>query len=274
MYKFRFPLASILLIATACDSEAVDSDAQRSAEQADPELAERASMAVGVVCLKLDCTEQQRRELTAIAKGAMPDEQERASREGAMQTFADAFRADELDTEMLAALHDRRIADREHIRDSFLAAHQVLDGEQRGELADMVESGFGPPRLMMVRDADPVKVAERIAARLCGVVACDEAQQTDIAAAIAEGAIEPSKSELSAMRGRVAEILRTDDLDAATLDRFAAEMEAKRGRLRPRVLDTLAEVHAMLSSEQRNALAAKLERDGPGGFAGPGMLRR
>jgi hypothetical protein len=274
MYKFSVPLVSVLLVAVACDSEAVDTDTQRAAERPQSELVERASMAVGMFCMKLDCSEQQRSELTAIAHSALPDEEQRARHEQAMHRFAEAFRADEFNTEVVVALHREHAADREHMRDSFLAAHQVLDATQREELAGLVESGFGPPPMMKTRHASPAAVADHMAARLCEVAACDEDQQAAIAAAIADGAPKPSEDAISTMKSRFAAVLRTEDLDAKTLDELAREMENKRAAFQPRALDTLAEVHSMLEPEQRDAVATTLEREGPHGLMGPGAMHR
>jgi hypothetical protein len=271
MHKLSLPLASILLLASACDSASAEADAQRSAERSDAELSERASMAVGMFCLKLDCSEQQRAELTAIAQSALPDQEERDRHERAVKTFAETFRADDLDTEVLVALCDQRVTDRAHLRDSLVAAHQVLDTDQRNELADMVESGFGP-RMRGGRNAEPGAMAERVATRLCDVAKCDEGQEAAIVIAIADGAPKASMDEMAAMMGRVASVLRTDDLDAKTLERFAAEMEAKRDAMRPRALETLSEVHAMLSPDQRDKVATTLEREGPRGLMGPGLM--
>lgn len=273
MRSFSFLLASSLLAASACDSEAVDNDAERSTERSDGDLSHRASMAIGMFCLKLDCSEQQEAELTAIAQGALPDEEQRAEHARAMRTFADAFRADDLDTETLATLHSQRVVDREHIRDSLLAAHQVLDADQRDELAEMLDSGFGPPPMAMaMRRAEPSKVAEHMAARLCGVAACDEIQEGEITAAIADGMPKPSEDDTTVMRRRVAEVVRTNDLDAKALDQLAAAFEAKRARFRPQALNTLSEVHSILNPEQRDAVATTLEREGPRGLLGPGSL--
>ncbi|MEM6294807.1 MAG: hypothetical protein AAGA54_26280 [Myxococcota bacterium] len=274
MRKLGFPLISALLLTTACDSEATESDTQRAAERSDSALGQRASMAVGMVCLKLDCSEQQRTELTAIAHSALPDEDQRARHEQALQTFADAFRADDLDTDLLTSLHDQRMADREHMRDSFLAAHQVLDGRQRGELADMVQGGFGPSGRMKIRNAGPDSMAEHVASRLCDVAACEDEQEAAISAAIADGAPRPSAEEVATMSGRLAEVLRTDELDTKSLDRMAAEVQAKHDAFRPQALDMLSEVHTLLSSEQRDAVATALEREGPHGLMGPGAMRR
>ena len=274
MRKLSFVLASSLLAASACDSEAVDSDAERSTERSDAEFSNRVSTAVGMFCLRLDCSEQQRAELTAIAQSAVPDEEQRAKHQRAMKTFATAFRADDLDTDVLVALHDRKVVDREHMRDSFLAAHQVLEPSQRDALADMVEDGFGPARMMKTRAPDPAAMAEHMAAQLCDVAACDEDQEVAIAASIADGMPKRSKDEITAMKARFADVLRTDDLDAKTLDRLAAEIEVERDAVRPQVLDTLSEVHSMLSPKQRDAVATKLEVDGPRGLMGPGSMHR
>lgn len=245
MHRFSLPLLSLLVLTPACDTEASSQDSERATDEVRG-LDRHVPRMVGMLCIKLDCSDEQETELVAIARSAAPDEEQRAQHEESLQRFADAFRADTLDTDAVAKIHEQRFADRESIRDAALSAHQLLSNDQRDELAELIEN-FGPPPMMARRmsGAGPAKMAEHVAGRLCEVARCEGRQREQTETALSEGAPRPSEDEVAAMKARVAS------------------------------LEVMSEVHAILTPKQRDALATTLEEDGPGGLIGtPGFHGR
>lgn len=272
MSRFSLPLLSLLVLTPACDSDPSAQSDERSAD-AERDGDRHAALMVGMLCMKLDCSDGQEAELVAIARSAAPDQEQRDQRDASIRRFADAFRADVLDSDAIAKLHAPHVGDREFIRDTILAALGVLTGEQRDRLAELV-GNFGPPPMVqrLMSDTGPALLAQHVAGRLCEVAECEGDQRAQIVTAVSQGVPRPSKDTIAAIKARVASVIRSDDLDADTVDDLVAAMQSKRAEFRPHMLDVISEVHAILSSEQRDAVATTLEHQGPRGLMdAPGL---
>ena len=261
MKMLAITLTPLLLFASACDGS--DSG---PADEVDDRTVETSNvhgeMMLGFVCAQIDCTTDQKEELSQIVKTAIADGPTRSERQEMHAKFAAAFRADTLDTDALQKLHDERIAGRKHVRNAVLEAHAVLSAEQRDELADMVQE-FEPPHRGM---AD--RMAKHMASRLCDVVTCEGDQKQQITAALTDAAPKPDKDAINQAKKLVTDAIRSDDLDADDVDAVVDQLRAQHQAQGPQMLTVLSEVHTILTPKQRDAVATKVEAGSPDGFLG------
>jgi Spy/CpxP family protein refolding chaperone len=221
-------------------------------------------------------------------------EARKAARAEGHKLIADAFRADVFDPAVLERAKPEHEGDREaHMIEFASELHAILTPAQRAKLADRVEDG-GPMFFMghgkrghgdkgphgkrgpegegpegKDHHGDPSqRVAEHVE-RLCERVTCTPEQQTQLtqsftAAHEARRASheQREKPDFSA----VAALLRADTLDTAKLSETIAagkaEHQASKAEHKKALGETVAQVHAMLTPEQRAIVADMIEADG------------
>jgi Spy/CpxP family protein refolding chaperone len=221
-------------------------------------------------------------------------EARKAARAEAHKLLADAFRADVFDPAVLERAKPEHEGDREaHMIAFATELHAILTPAQRAKLADRVEDG-GPMFFMghgkrghgdkgphgkrgpdgerpegEGPHGDPAqRVAEHVE-QLCERVTCTPEQQTQLTQSFTaahearRASHEPrEKPDFSA----VAALLRADTLDAAKLSETMAagkaEHHAGKAEHGKAFGETLAQVHAILTPEQRAIVADMIEADG------------
>jgi Spy/CpxP family protein refolding chaperone len=234
-------------------------------------------------------------------------EARKAARGEAHEAIADAFRAETFDASVLERVAPER-GDKSE-RDAKMVAfaaelHALLTPEQRAKLADRVAEGgpmlFGHHKGKHGKHGkhgdwkaehgegegkakgDP---AEKIAAKvgkLCEPIACTEAQVSQLTATFTDAheARREARAEHKVDKvdkldfAPVADLLRADTLDQAKLRVALAERHAEGGEHKGARAEhmgaLLAEVHGILTPEQRAIVADKIAADGIHGVLGKG----
>jgi Spy/CpxP family protein refolding chaperone len=251
------------------------------------------------LCAELECSEGQASEISELfarrheSRDSADHQARKAARAETHQVLADAFRAATFDPAVLErAKPERDGGDHETKILAFATElHGLLTPEQRAKLGDKIEA-HGPMFLAgrgkmgkhgkmgkmgkMGKRGDKAKPdpAERLAHkvdRLCEPVSCTDEQKTRLTATF-EGmhqARRDARAERKADKpdfSGLADAFRAETLDEAQLRAHLAEArqqmhdrKADRGKAFGRVV---AEIHDILTPEQRAIIAQKIEADG------------
>ena len=294
--------ASISFIA-ACDP-AEDPVTERSAEVEAPtkpgeahdrdghhgKRGDRGKFAAEKLCSEIACTDDQAAQVLALFTSRPHERRDKADREAhkterdaAHKALADAFRAESFDVSVL----ERVAPPRDHgDRDDHMIAfatelHAILTAEQRAKLADEVAER-GP--LFMGRGGhhghhgpkgvDGGEHGDRVAKhvdKLCEQVTCTAEQATQLTATLAgarEARHEAREQHDQPDFTAFAELFRADTLDAAKLrasmDAAKAEHDARKAERGKQMGAVVAEIHGILTPEQRAIVANMIEQHGIG----------
>jgi Spy/CpxP family protein refolding chaperone len=112
--------------------------------------------------------------------------------------------------------------------------------------------------------------------RICGKIHCSEPQKTSLSQIFQElrNDLGPARESLRELRARLSVELRKAKPDEKAMQRVYGEMEGQNRAMVARAHRALMKVHALLEPEQRERLAALVERAGPrillGGRGRPG----
>jgi len=269
--KIALVFAASLLFAVACDStEAPNEDRAGAAVDDNPDHGERHNPAEKL-CSELDCTEAQAAKIDELfasrraAKHPGARDAHKAARADANKLIADAFRADSFDAKLLERAHPKHDAGEHQAKMVEFATqlHAILTPEQRVKLADKLEAK-GPMMLGHHGDKPKRDPAERLAHKLdrfCEAVACTAEQKTQLSASFSGlHADKPSFKPL-------ADAFKAETLDPATLRAAILDRKAKHGDEFGAVI---AEVHDILTPEQRAIVAETIEVKGLHAVLGKG----
>ena len=262
------------------------------------------------LCAELDCSDAQAAAIKDLLEDLAPRGARGAHRDGfreANEALADAFRAGGFGPDALAshrnAIHPHADAFKTGVTNALVGLHGILSADQRAELAELIEAhglpfvgrGHHRGRHMGPRgehmgprgehmgprgergayaDAggpDMAKVAERMTQRLCEVVTCEADQQAEVLATLQGGMQRPDPSEIVAAHRGLANAFRADDFGPAQVEAHLADVEARRTQHMARRDGIIVQIHGLLSPEQRDILADRIERRGPHALGfGPG----
>lgn len=253
---------------------------------------DRAKFAAEKLCSEVACTDDQAAQVLALFTSRPHERRDKADREAhkterdaAHKALADAFRAESFDASVL----ERVAPDRDHgDRDDHVIAfatelHAILTAEQRAKLADeiaergplfMGKGGHHGPKGHGPKDVDRGEHGDRVAKhvdKLCEQVTCTAEQETQLIATLA-GAREARHAAREQHQEpdftAVAELLRADTLDAAklraTMDAAKAGHDARKAERGKQMGAVVAEIHAILTPEQRAIVADMIEQHGIG----------
>lgn len=229
------------------------------------------------LCARLGCSDEQRTSIEALferPKGERPDDS------AAKKALADAFRSDkfsEADLEAFAsAAHGGRGGKAKHV-ETLAALHGILTPEQRAKMADEIaqRGGFGKDRGPRgdkggkFADHDKSgKFVEHKVDKLCAAVECSDDQRKKIAAIVGQAKAERPEPQSDAHRQILADAMRSETFDAAAVQKqLEAEGGAAGGRHAARH-ESLVAIHDVLTPEQRNRVADRIEAEGPGALLG------
>jgi Spy/CpxP family protein refolding chaperone len=245
------------------------------------------------LCAEIECSEAQAAQIDELfasrheRRDGAAHEARKAARAEAHQAIADAFRADTFDVAVL----DRVAPEGEHDgedREAKLIAfatelHALLTPEQRAKLADEIEAGH--PMLFHhgKRGGHHGKWGKHFAEkhggdhlahavdRFCEPITCTAEQETQLTA-IFQSAHEAKRDARAEHEGEqrdlkpLADAFRAETLDEGQLRAALAE---GKGQKQDRKADhreamgaTLAEIHQLLTPEQRAIVADVIEADG------------
>ena len=254
------------------------------------------------LCSELECSEDQAAEISALfaSHGPKRDEAKReahkAAKAEAAAKLAAAFRAEEFDPSVLEQIHHKR--DRSEHEDRMvelaLELHAILTPEQRTKLAARIaERGpmfFGRrhrggkhhghhrgkdkhQRGAKDGEFDPgahaAKKIEHKVDKLCEAVTCSEEQRSQLSATF-EGVhaehVEARKTREKLDHSALAQAFAAETLDEAKLRAALAETRAehmeRKAEHHEKVGTVIAEIHAILTPEQRGIVADKIEAGG------------
>lgn len=277
MKHITLALCSLLLLAPACDSSAENGDEQLRDAQADadgPRHHRGPAKMLEHLCDAVDCSDAQAEQLATLAAEAMArpehSEQERAEKQASHEALAVAFRAETLDVDAFAAAeanHRARHATRlPKLAAAAVQAHGILSAEQRQTAATMLEG------LVSARSGRSDRFAQRgaghLAQRLCRIAECRDAQQEQIKAALVDAAPTPNAEQIAAVAKDAVALITAQDVSEADVLAVAGRAEALKGAHKPDLATVASEVHSVLDSEQRSAIADVLAEKGPRGLLG------
>jgi Spy/CpxP family protein refolding chaperone len=293
----------VFFLVAACDTE-TDTyepearEIQYPAEEAPAQEAPRdvrhyrRGMFVERLCTEIECDDDQRAAITALFDTAKPKERpDRSAMQPANKALADSFRSDSFSEADLAAYH----AAMTQLRSSRLGAreavvvdlHGILTPEQRNLLADRVAEGrlpFAHGRGHRggwgrdARGADDLAANERVAQKrrelrvevTCARLGCSDEQRTKIAEIMKDvkPRAEGKREAMKQAHEKLAAAFRSDHFGEDDMAAFKATGAALRqGHMQARS-ETIARVHAVLTPEQREKVATKIEKHGPRGLLG------
>ncbi|MEZ4383089.1 MAG: Spy/CpxP family protein refolding chaperone [Nannocystaceae bacterium] len=309
---FTLPLT---LLFAACDSEPVDDRGAAIEQAADDEVADADADAEArpdhrrhapgdKLCAAIECSDEQQAQIAELfaknrpEKGAFKDRHEAGQEQ--RKALADAFRAGSLTAEDLRAHHEAKKSEMTK-RDPgamLVELHALLTAEQRGALADMMETrglhffggkhgkhgkhgergdkfaGGDKP----VKDADHAAKREKHAGKridkLCSKVECTDEQRATLeakAAAARDSHIadrEANKEAMTASKKALAQAFRGDSFSAADVERFKGSMESMHGAKASDMEAMILDLQALFTAEQRGVLADKIEKHGVGALMG------
>jgi Spy/CpxP family protein refolding chaperone len=253
------------------------------------------------LCSELECTEAQAAQISELFAGKHEgrDEGDREARKAARaesnKLIAAAFRADSFDVAVLERAKPEREGDHEARMLEFATElHAILTPAQRAKLAEHVEAGgpmffmgkhgkrgphgdhhdgHGPhgegPDGVEGPHGDPAERAAHHVERLCEKVTCTAEQRTELTQVFVsakQARHEQHESREKPDFSAVGALLRADTLDAAKLSEVLAagkaEHHARKAEHHEAFGETLAQVHAILTPEQRAIVADAIEADG------------
>ncbi|MBP7736281.1 MAG: Spy/CpxP family protein refolding chaperone [Spirochaetes bacterium] len=107
----------------------------------------------------------------------------------------------------------------------------------------------------------PAQRADKIASRIARELDLTAEQKTKLDAMKAEVVDRVTRlhEDRAKIHGEVLALVKSDNVTAKDIEKILEEREAKWQEMKPFVADTLADFHRMLTPEQRNKLAEKME---------------
>jgi Spy/CpxP family protein refolding chaperone len=268
---------------------------------------DRAKFAAERLCSELECSEAQATQIADLFASKHEDRDEgdrdahEAARAEAHKLIAAAFRAESFDPSVLERAKPERDGDHEsRMLEMATKLHAILTPEQRAKLADMIADGG--PKFFMGHGkrghhddgshdkhegphgegphGDPAERVAHHVERLCEKVTCTPEQQAQLAQSFTgahedrrEAHEQREKPDFSA----VGALLRAETLDTAKLSEAMAatkaEHEARKAEHIKAFGEVVAEVHAILTPEQRAIVADMIEADGVHSLMGKGGKR-
>jgi Spy/CpxP family protein refolding chaperone len=300
----------VFFLVAACDTEtdSYEPEARQVEQPADEAPVQREAprdvkqfrhgMFVERLCMEVSCDDDQHAAITALFESAKPRERpDRDARRPANKALADAFRSDSFSEDDLAAYHAAmtqlrrgRLDGREAL---VVDLHSILRPEQRDLLADRVaegrmpfmrgrghRGGWGPD----AKGADDLAANDRVAQKrrelrvevVCARLECSDQQRTQIAEIMSEAKprSQAKREPMKQAREKLAAAFRSDDFSEEDMDAFKAGGAAlMQGHMQARG-ETIARVHGVLTPEQREKVASKIEQHGPRGLLGGKHGRR
>ncbi len=278
----RTALFLAALALAACDSEPEDPSEARLAElDAEDDLEDLAEPPhrkhgkrhgshdgpSAEICEAIECTEAQQEQVKSIF--ARPEHGERPERpdlSAAHAELAKAFATPDFNEADLLAWAEQ-LPDRSergsHRVDAMSELHTILTPEQRTALAAKVSAGevFAGRRHGKHERPEGSDHAERRIKHFCESLDCTEAQRTELTAVFAKK--HESRPDPQARQDAIAEAFKGDTFDAEGL-RESCEHDPGDDA------GTLAEVHTVLTPEQRTVLAERIAKHGPRALMGKG----
>ncbi|MBL4688802.1 MAG: hypothetical protein JKY37_29705 [Nannocystaceae bacterium] len=247
------------------------------------------------LCADIDCSDEIRTELRTLIESSYVTRprrgelRDRGSHREARSALADAFASDTFAAPQLEAFHTAVRPDGEVVakRDEtmlpgLITFHGKLEPKQREAVALLTEArglswltSARPPARKGQLGTGPAgaqRRAKRTAKRLCEAMTCVPEQETTVAAVL--GKLDMRRAEAPAVaRTALAAAVRTDVLsqDAVTAF-FAASVKQTLARASRNDAVWLA-LHAMLDSEQREALSENIAERGLQALGGGGRVR-
>jgi Spy/CpxP family protein refolding chaperone len=280
-----FLFAASLLFTVACDTadESVDPRAAEISDvSSDVDAGKRARHnPADKLCAELECSDAQATKIAELFAGrhesrdAANKDARKAERAASNKLLADAFRAADFDLAVL----DKVKIEREHgehheaMIGFVVELHAVLTAEQRATLADKI-AARGPMFLGHGKGHGKKdwegKHGDKVE-RFCEPIACTAEQQTQLSAAFA-GVHEARREAKAAHEGDkrdfspLAEAFRAESLDEAKLRAVMADhhrdMQEHKAEHAKQVGAVIAEIHAILTPEQRAIIAETIEAKG------------
>ena len=260
------------------------------------------------LCEAVACSDDQRSEVEALfaaereaheaRKGEHQDKraEHEAKRAELDKALADAFRAETFDTSALERGHsdeDKQARQAKHLERAtsmIVGLHRILNPEQRAQLAAQIGER-GPRFLHMGRGRhhgpkgekhrgkrgrhegearrEHKSPEERVAhhvERFCEPLTCTEDQKTQLAAAF-EGAHEARRDMPKPDFQPLADAFTADSLDVDAVQGILAAAKPGKDHIEG-FGNVIAEVHDILTPEQRSIVADKIEAEGPRGLMG------
>jgi Spy/CpxP family protein refolding chaperone len=258
-----------------------------------------------MLCAKVECTDAQVTKIDELlasrheGRDKEAHDARKAARAEAHEAIADAFRAETFDVAVLdrvapdPAEHE---ADREDKMIAFaVELHAILTPEQRAKLADEIESGH--PMLFHhgkrghhwkkgdhgeKGEKSEEQKAEHLARKVdqfCEPITCTAEQKTQLSATFtgvheahreAKAAHEDDKPNLKPL----ADAFRAETLDEgklrAALDQGGVHKQERKAEHMKEMGATIAEIHDILTPEQRAIVADKIEAEGLHAVMGKG----
>lgn len=245
------------------------------------------------LCARVECTPDQRARIDALANDLREDHRKSDPAVHRVQAnaLAEAFRAETLDPAVLTRIHaqreEQRTAHESAMESFFVGVHGVLSPEQRETLAQVVETrgmrglarrghdkrGHGKrghgrrshgKRGGHGRHGDAThRDPEAKLDRLCDRLDCGPEQRealTDLATQAATARPDPGAFE--SVNRELADAIRGDRLTAQQLRHYRAAVRQIAGKDIDRMSTLIVRFHAILTPEQRQALASRIESDG------------
>ncbi|MFO7561401.1 MAG: Spy/CpxP family protein refolding chaperone [Enhygromyxa sp.] len=260
------------------------------------------------LCSVVECSDAQAAQVSELfakrheGRDDGAHEARKAARAEAHKQIAAAFRAERFDASVLERVgppeHDG--ADHEAKMIGFATElHAILTPEQRAKLADKIEAkgpmflgghhgkghhgkGFHGKKDFHGKKGDGEGKVDRLAhkvERFCEPISCTADQQTRLSAAF-EGAHEARRDAKAAHAGDkpdfkpLADAFRAESLDEAKLRAVMGEgkvhMQERKLAHGDHMKATLAEIHEILTPEQRAIVADKIEAEGLHALMGKG----
>jgi Spy/CpxP family protein refolding chaperone len=290
---------TLMFTATACDSpeEPVEDRAAETPDAQPGDLDAKRDHHDGhwgkhnpaeKICSAVECTDAQLAQIDELfakrheQRDEAAHEARKTARAEAHKAIADAFRADEFDVSVLDRVKPEHEdgADREAKMIGFATElHAILTPEQRAKLADTIEAGHPMMFLHGKRghhfdkgDGEPD--ADHLARKVdgfCEPITCTAEQKTQLTATFesvheakqeARAAHEADKPDLKPL----ADAFRAETLDEAKLRAALAEgkvdMQERKAEHGKQFGTLLAEIHDILTPEQRAIVANMIEADG------------
>ena len=284
------------------DEPTTERSAEIDSEEAKPcddegKRGDHGKFAVDKLCSELECNETQVAQITELfasmheGRGEKDHEAHKAARDAANKVLADAFRADTFDVSVLERQKPERDGDHaEQMIEFATGLHTILTPEQRTKLADKIADGgpmffmgHGGPHKGPRGDGprgegpdgidgpkgDPSERHAKHVEQLCEKVTCTDdqkAQLTEVFTAAHEARKAAKDSREEPDFTAVADLLRADTLDAAKLRETIAagkvDHEQREVERDNSFGSMMAEVHAILTPEQRGVVADLIEDKG------------
>ena len=237
------------------------------------------------LCELVDCTDVQRDQLRELATDLREDARpDRATRRARGEAMADAFRAETLDpalvrqrTGAMAGHHGERA---EAFETFVVGVHGVLTPRQRETLAEAIEArgpgALGPSRHVAGKRSGrrghggrrgwrqgPADGSGSMLDRVCAQLECTGDQRAALASLAQEmQEARPDPTTHDTASKALAAAIRGETLTVEQVRHDQTAMEQARARTGRTMEEMVVRFHAILTPEQRNEVAARIERGG------------